>query len=538
MPEHRPRILIVDDREQNRYVLRRVLERAGYACEEASTGPAALERAQTLPALVILDVNLPGISGTQVCQKIKQDPLTAHVSVLQISAAFVSAEDKARALDAGADGYLTHPIDGVVLLATVRSLLRLKKAETLALDAAATWQGTFDSLQEGLAVVDADGNLAQANRAFQEMCRGSGAWEWEEEPAAGLLRRVFGTDEPLLKARDGRHVGEYSAGERTVRIAVDALSTPHGQAGFIVVISDITDRKLADYAVRTAEKLAESGRLAQSLAHEINNPLEAITNLLYLAEESNTEDEVKQYLSLAGEQLSRISRITKQSLSFHRDTLQPIGVNVGEIVGEVVDMYGKLAARRNIEIVFDPKSALSIRGFPGQLRQVFGNLVRNALDAASPNTSVNVRVRSSRRSRGLGTRVTIHDRGTGIPWGIREKLFDPFFTTKELKGSGLGLWVSRAIISNHHGTLRFRSTTRVGASGTTFEVFLPVDLTGPTAASGGSHGMTPPTPINSHESHNVRPQTPRNRDKAASSAADDTPSQRRDPIAMKRCAPG
>jgi PAS domain S-box-containing protein len=487
MPEHRPRILIVDDREQNRYVLCRLLERAGYDCEQAGSGRDALEHISSLPDLVILDVNLPDISGTEICQRIKQDPLTAHIAVLQVSAAFVSPTDKARALDAGADGYLTHPIDAVVLLPTVRSLLRLRKAEGLAREAAATWQATFDSLQEGLAVVDSHGKIIQANCAFREMCAWSGPWQ-DEAAASELIQRVFGTDEPILEARDGRHVGEYRLRDRSVQLTVDALSTPQGQAGYIVVVSDITDRKLADYAVRTAEKLAESGRLAQSLAHEINNPLEAITNLLYLAESAaSSNDDVKQYLAFAGEQLSRISHITKQSLSFHRDTLQPIAVDVGEIVTEVVSMYSKFATHRNIEIVYDKRSTLSIQGFPGQLRQVFGNLLRNALEAASPKTQVVVRVRLFRRAQRLGTRVTIHDRGKGIPWAIREKLFDPFFTTKELKGSGLGLWVSRAIIANHHGTLRFRSRTGAGATGTTFEVFLPVETTEPAISAGTPH---------------------------------------------------
>ena len=499
MPEHRPRILIVDDREQNRYVLCRLLERAGYDCEQAGTGRDALERILSLPDLVILDVNLPDISGTEICQRIKQDPLTAHITVLQVSAAFVSPTDKARALDAGADGYLTHPIDVVVLLPTVRSLLRLRKAEGLAREAAATWQATFDSLQEGLAVVDSHGKIIQANFAFREMCAWSGPWQ-DDATASELVQRVFGTDEPILEARDGRHVGEYRLRDRTVQLTVDALSTPQGQAGYIVVVSDITDRKLADYAVRTAEKLAESGRLAQSLAHEINNPLEAITNLLYLAESVASSDDVKQYLAFANEQLSRISHITRQSLSFHRDTLQPIAVDVGEIVTEVVNMYSRFAAHRNIEIVYDQRSTLSIQGYPGQLRQVFGNLVRNALEAASPKTQVVVRVRLFRRGQRLGTRVTIHDRGKGIPWAIREKLFDPFFTTKELKGSGLGLWVSRAIISNHHGTLRFRSRTGSGDSGTTFEVFLPVETTEPAISAGTPHVMKSGTASSSQDS--------------------------------------
>ncbi len=132
MPEVNPRILIVDDREENRYVLCRVLRQAGYNCVEIDNGTDALKAAQTLPDLMILDVHLPDFSGYEVCQRIKHDPRTAQISILQISASFVSSEDRARALEAGADGYLTHPIDAVVLVATVKALLRLRAAESVA----------------------------------------------------------------------------------------------------------------------------------------------------------------------------------------------------------------------------------------------------------------------------------------------------------------------------------------------------------------------------------------------------------------------
>ena len=171
MPDgKRPRILIADDREENRYVLCRVLAAAGFDCTQANSGARALEMAQSLPDLLILDVHLPDMSGYEVCQHIKKDPRTASVSVLQISASFVSSEDRVRALDGGADGYLTHPIDRLVLVATVRSLLRLRNAESMARQSAEQWQSTFDALGEGLAVVDASSHLLRWNNAFAEIC--------------------------------------------------------------------------------------------------------------------------------------------------------------------------------------------------------------------------------------------------------------------------------------------------------------------------------------------------------------------------------
>jgi two-component system NtrC family sensor kinase len=471
MPE-KPRLLVVDDREENRYVLCRVLQRAGYDCEQADTGRAALEKARSQPSVVILDVHLPDMSGYEVCRRIKKDPETAQVSVLQISASFVSNEDRARALEAGADSYLTHPIDGIVLVATVRSLLRLRQAEVQARESSAQWQSTFDALSEGLAFVNAEGRLARFNHAFAQIaglqCSDVGV------QASELLHRLQGSSEALRYTGSERYTSEFAIGAKTIEMSVDRVTAEGGEIGKILVLKDITDRKLAEYALRTAEKLAATGKLANAIAHEINNPLEALINLIYLGRSSESIPEVQQYLSAAQEEIERIGRITKQSLSFHRDTRYAVPVDVGSLVKEVVDIYGNVAAARRVELVCDQRPSFSIYGFPGQLRQVFANLVRNAAEAAPANSQVIVRVRPAHQADRHGTRVTIHDRGSGIPKSVQRQMFDPFFTTKELKGSGLGLWVSKAVVIRHRGRIRFRSRTRNGSSGTTFEVFLPV----------------------------------------------------------------
>jgi signal transduction histidine kinase len=139
-----------------------------------------------------------------------------------------------------------------------------------------------------------------------------------------------------------------------------------------------------------------------------------------------------------------------------------------------VGVYQKTASARRVRVVCQRHPTLAIRAFPGQLTQIFSNLVRNAAEAAPQGSEVVVRVRSICRDGREGTRVTIHDRGCGIPAEVRKQMFDPFFTTKELKGSGLGLWVSKNLVLKHNGTIRFRSSTHNGTSGTTFEVFLPV----------------------------------------------------------------
>jgi signal transduction histidine kinase len=241
---------------------------------------------------------------------------------------------------------------------------------------------------------------------------------------------------------------------------------------------------LAEYALRTAEKIAATGKLAHAIAHEINNPLEALTNLLYLARTATSAESITGFLAHASEEVDRIARITKQTLSFQRDTQHPLVLDVGELVSEVVSVYQKSASARRVKVVCQRRPTLAIHGFPGQLSQIFSNLVRNAAEAAPQGTEVVVRVRSVCRKGREGTRVTIHDRGHGIPADVRKQLFDPFFTTKELKGSGLGLWVSKNLIVKHNGTIRYRTSTRAGASGTTFEVFLPVG----SVTTNGFHG--------------------------------------------------
>jgi two-component system, NtrC family, sensor kinase len=475
MPDSkRPRILIADDREENRYVLCRVLSAAGFDCAQASNGARALEMAQSLPDLLILDVHLPDMSGYEVCQRIKKDPRTSSISVLQISASFVSSEDRVRALDGGADGYLTHPIDRLVLVATVRSLLRLRNAESMARQSAEQWQSTFDALGEGLAVLDAGNHLLRWNNAFAEIC-GSMFQPKTGDDATGLFRQLLGTDAPFQLNGHRRHSAEFAIEGKTLQLSVSKVSAEGTGGEKILILTDFTDRKLAEYALRTAEKLAATGKLANAIAHEINNPLEALTNLIYLAGRSGSIDDVQDLLRHADVELARIARITKQSLSFHRDTQVPVAIDIGNLVADIVALFERSAASRRVRLVYDRKPTSPIYGFPGQLSQVFGNLVRNAAEASAPETAVAIRVKQIHRDDREGVRVSIHDRGCGIPAHVQRKMFDPFFTTKDLKGSGLGLWVSRSLVLKHGGTIRFRSSERVGHSGTTFEVFLPTN---------------------------------------------------------------
>jgi signal transduction histidine kinase len=324
-----------------------------------------------------------------------------------------------------------------------------------------------------LAVVDKHGQLASCNQAFRRLCGFETTCTGED--AFGILRNLLGTDEPLRYEGKERYSAEFLLSGRTVRTTVDRVIADGSDVGKIIVLADITDTKLAEYAIRTAEKLAATGKLAHAIAHEINNPLEALVNLIYLASSARRIEDVQQFLDQANGEVARISRITKQSLAFHRDTQYAVPLDVGGVVEDVVALYGKMAETRRVRLLYDRAATLSVHGFPGQLSQVFGNLVRNATEAAPPGTDVQVRVRRSQRAGRDGTLVTIRDRGAGIPKAVQEQMFDPFFTTKELKGSGLGLWVSKTLVLRHHGTIRFRTSTRDYGSGTTFQVFLPIN---------------------------------------------------------------
>jgi signal transduction histidine kinase len=231
--------------------------------------------------------------------------------------------------------------------------------------------------------------------------------------------------------------------------------------------------KIAAEALRRAEKLAVAGRLAASIAHEINNPLTAVTNLHYLMRTATSLEEAQRYLAIADQELARVVEITKQTLRFHRGNTQPSAVRVAEILDSVLKLYSLRLAAKNIVVdrKFDRSAVIS--GFGGELRQLASNLIGNSVDAMHAGGKLRLRVScSSERHNGLrrGIRVVVADTGIGIPASIQHKIFEPFVSSKGDTGTGLGLWISSEIVRKHGGTLRFRSRPRAG---TVFSIFLP-----------------------------------------------------------------
>ena len=234
--------------------------------------------------------------------------------------------------------------------------------------------------------------------------------------------------------------------------------------------------RLAADALRKSEKLAIVGRLAATIAHEINNPLTAVTNLHFLMASAPSLGEAKDYLAIADQELARVIEITTQTLRFHRESTIPAEVKVAEILDSVLKLYERRLASSNIVVDRRLNCSALITGFAGELRQLVANLISNAADAMHAGGKLQVRLRSvSERHNGLrrGIRVVVADTGEGIPVSIRDKILEPFVTTKHDTGTGLGLWVSSEIVRKHSGALRFRS--RLG-SGTVFSIFLPLQL--------------------------------------------------------------
>ena len=473
------RILLVDDTEQNRYVLSRILARAGLKVEQCTTGKEALERVQDHPDLVILDVKLPDISGYEVCRRIKSDPKTRGVPVLQISASFVSNESKVQALEGGADGYLTHPIEATVLVATVKSLLRLKQVEAISRQSAQEWQSTVDALPEYLVLLDTENKVVRCNRAFVELS-GKTFKEVIGSDGAAVLKEVLGSADFVAHTVMQRYVAEQQHGPKWFRVTADAVMSGETRFGLIVVLTNITERKLAEETLRYTEKLAATGRLAQTIAHEINNPLEALTNLIYLATHTDERAQVHSYLQQATKELERVAKITKQILSFHRETRVAVELDFQDMVQSVLGLYAVQIEAKNVTVDYQKGVPLIIRGFPGELRQAFANLIGNAIDASPERGRLCIRGREATEHGVRGVVFTIHDEGPGIPRELRSQVMEPFFTTKELKGTGLGLWLANSIVMKHKGSLRFRSRRVVGTSGTCFRVFLPLGNPGET----------------------------------------------------------
>jgi PAS domain S-box-containing protein len=248
---------------------------------------------------------------------------------------------------------------------------------------------------------------------------------------------------------------------------------------FIGTVLDITEQKLAEHALVNAEKFAATGRLAASIAHEINNPLESVTNLLYLLGDVRDERQRRDFLALAEQELARASRVASQMLRFYREDKAETPAQIADILDSIVHDLAPRLDKHRVNVRRDYTHDLPmIRCFAGELRQVFQNLVQNAIEASPGGGNIVVRARQgvdwSSRERSSGLRITVADQGSGMQPETRARLFEPFFTTKGTSGTGLGLWISQGLVAKHGGHFLVRTSCR-NRRGTVFTVFLPFE---------------------------------------------------------------
>jgi len=290
-----------------------------------------------------------------------------------------------------------------------------------------------------------------------------------------------------------------AAGERVLNLEIDGVLARrpgehrHWSVNYTPVFGDdgevhavatstieTTQQKRAEAALIQAEKLAAVGRMASSIAHEINNPLESVTNLLYLASSETTDPVVREYLATADQELSRVSLIANQTLRFHKQPSFPRAVSGDELFSTVTSLYEGRLRHSGIQIEKQRRTDRKVVCFEGDIRQVLHNLVSNAIDSMPTGGRLLLRSRegtdwSSTGTPRRGLILTVADTGSGIDAEARKRIFEAFFTTKGLSGTGLGLWISAGILERHEGRISLRSSTSPAHPGTVFTVFLPFE---------------------------------------------------------------
>ena len=349
---------------------------------------------------------------------------------------------------------------------------------------------TIRSIGDAVIACDTDGNIVFMNFIAEKLT----GWK-ESEAHARSLHEVFPifnedtrapVENPVDKVRRlGTVVGlanhTFLISKNGTEICIDDSGAPIRDSsgtmiGVVLVFRDITERRMSEGALMRAEKLAAAGRLAASVAHEVNNPLEGLTNLVYIARRSEELDEIRHLLFQAENELSRIAHITRQSLGFYRETSIATHFSPAAVVREVSDFYAGRAASLGVTLLVNTNTEREVLGAAGELRQVLSNLLANGLDACSKGDTIRLEANSATDPRDptrLGVRISVADTGFGIAPEHIGSIFEPFFTTKKDTGTGLGLWVSRELVEKHGGRLRVRSRN-LPKCGTVFSIFLPI----------------------------------------------------------------
>jgi PAS domain S-box-containing protein len=506
-------ILNVDDYEPGRYARSQLLRSFGFDVREAKTGGEALSAvALEVPALVILDVNLPDISGFEVCRRLKEGPTTATVPVLHLSATYTGAAHKARGLEGGADAYLTEPVEPPVLLATLNALLRMKRAEEAQRESARQWQLTFDALSEGVALLDADGAVVRCNQAFGRLLAG-GERGVVGQPLAALLAGEAGDPGENLFARMRRShrqetVERHDHG-RWLRVSVEPVHRAGVVTGAVCTVADVTDRKQVEderaqlldreQAARAAAEAANRSKeeFIAMLAHELRNPLAPIRMAMRtLRGPAERDPDIRRATEIVERQSRHLARLLDDLLDAARLAREKIelrrtATTLESVVAEALEATRELIdARGHAVDLALPSTPVWLDADPTRLAQVVGNLLNNAAKYTPPGGRITVSAETVD-----GTAVLrVRDTGSGIAPESLVDIFELFAQGDRRPGGsegglGLGLTLARMLVELHGGTLTAASDG-VGR-GSEFVVRLPVGTLPPVEAQPAA---APPSP--------------------------------------------
>ena len=339
-----------------------------------------------------------------------------------------------------------------------------------------------ETTNEGVWLLDADFKTIFANRRLAEMMGYTPA----EMLGLHLFDFLFPEDIPqkqqdLEQRRKGIRGVFYNrcrkkdGSEIWVLVSTSPVLSPKGEfGGVMAMISDVTLLRKSEETMRRNEKLITAGRLAAAISHEVNNPLEAVVNLLYLLKSEPLTPQAQHYVELASREIHRVSAISKRSLGFFRDAAAWTDMALSDLLDDTLSFYEHEFQVRDIEVTRDYRSRSVVRGSRGEIQQVFANLVSNAVDAMARDGRLTVRVVDVLDPQHPGVEIAVEDTGTGIAGDNLSRIFEPFFTTKQNTGTGLGLWVAKEIIEKHGGHIDVDSHCDDGLKrGTRFSIFLP-----------------------------------------------------------------
>jgi len=386
---------------------------------------------------------------------------------------------------------LLRGADGVErILETNRDITGRKYAEDALRASEERWSTTLRSIGDAVIATDANGRVTFMNAVAEKLT----GWPLADAQGRDLddvfnivneVTRIKPENLVVKVMRLGQAVGmanhtaliRRNGTELPIEDSGAPIRDNEGQTiGVVLVFHDISEKRRAERAVRDSERLAMTGRLAASLAHEIHNPLDTVGNLLFLIDRNpDLPETVRQQVSMAVEELAHVSQMTRHLLAFQREAKKPVPIRMGEVLANVIALHERQIESAAITVETRVSFEGEFLGMPGEMRQVFANLLCNAIEAIGKNGKIRLHAYAGRdwRLGRRGLRVTVADNGPGIPAEIRDKIFDPFFTTKGESGTGLGLWITSGIVGNNDGNLRLRTVTRDGRSGTCFSVFFP-----------------------------------------------------------------